>query len=334
MTGTRRRRALPGVLVAALLAGLLCATGCGTIGRVVDGLPGRGPDVPPGTVEIATGSTQGVYYRYGTALADVVSASLPGVRARVRSTEGSIENLRRVAAGQSTVAFTAADAAGDAVTGRGEFTKPLPVQAVARVYDDYLHLVVPADSPLRTAADLKGHRVSIGQAGSGTELIATRVLAALRIDPGRDITPAYLGINDSAEALHAGRIDAFFWSGGLPTAGVVSLARQLPIRLVPLGDLVPKLRQYSRTYRAATVPAGTYPGVAGVLTLAVPNYLVTRADTNADLVYQLTRLLFASRERLAGTVSLAGVLDARAAIETSPVMLHPGALRYFRDTKP
>jgi TRAP transporter TAXI family solute receptor len=321
---TARCHRLLAVVLAAVVSAVavLAAAGCGS-GRVV----------PPGTVEIATGSTQGVYYRYGTAFADVVEAELPGVRAHARSTEGSVENLRRVAAGQSTVAFSAADAAGDAVTGHGVFSGRLPVRALARVYDDYVHLVVPAGSSVRSAADIRGRQVSIGQAGSGTELIANRVLAALGMVPGRDLTAARLGIDASVEALRAERVDAFFWSGGLPTSGVVALARDMPIRLVPLGSLAPALRRYSRTYRAAAVPAGTYPGVPAVLTIAVPNYLVTRADADATLVYELTRLLFRSRERIARQVSLAGVLDARAAIETFPVALHPGALRYYRETK-
>jgi TRAP transporter TAXI family solute receptor len=317
MTG--RRAPLLGGLLAVVLAVAGCTSG--------------GPAVAPGTLDIATGSTQGVYYRYGTAFAGVVEAELPGIRTRVVSTEGSVENLQRVADSDRTVAFSAADAAGDAVTGRGAFDRPLRVRALARVYDDYLHLVVPERSPIRAAADLRGHRVSVGQAGSGTEIIAERVLAALGLDPDTDLVPARLGIDASAEALRDGRIDAFFWSGGLPTSGIVSLAGHLRIRLVPLGDLAPALRRYSRTYRAAAVPAGTYPRVASVLTVAVPNYLVTRADTDPALVYQLTRLLFRSRERVARQVSLAGVLDARAAIETSPVALHPGALRYYRDTK-
>ena len=316
MTAPRR-------LLGALVVVLLAVAGCGA----------GGPAVPPGTVEIATGSTQGVYYRYGTAFASVIDAELPGVRARVRATQGSVENLQRVADGQSTVAFSAADAAADAVTGQGAFTRPLRIRALARVYDDYLHLVVRADSPIEDAAGLRGHRVSVGQAGSGTEIIAERVLAALHLDPDRDVVPARLGIDASVRALRQGRVDAFFWSGGLPTAGVAALAREMPIRLVPLGDLVPALRRYSGSYRAAAVPAGTYPGVPAVLTVAVPNYLVTRAGTDAGLVYALTRLLFLSRERVAREVSLAGVLDARAAIETAPVPLHPGALRYYRDTK-
>jgi TRAP transporter TAXI family solute receptor len=201
------------------------------------------------------------------------------------------------------------------------------------VYDDYLHLVVPAGSPIRTPAQLRGRRVSVGQAGSGTEIIANRVLGLLGLVPERDLTPAHLGIDASVAALDHDRIDAFFWSGGLPTTGVAALAAAMPIRLVPLGDLVPAMRRDSPTYRAAAVPAGTYRGVPGVLTLAVPNYLVTRADADPGLIYQLTRLLFRSRERIVGEIPLAGVLDFRAAIETSPVLLHPGALRYYRDTK-
>jgi hypothetical protein len=323
------RRAFLGALVAVPLT----AAGCGTVERVFGGLPGRGPDVPPGTVELATGSTQGVYYRYGTALARAVSAELPGVDVRVRNTEGSAENLRRVAAGESTFAFAAADAAADAAGGQGSFRSPLPIRAVARVYDEYIHLVVRAGSALRSARDLRGRRVSVGQAGSGTEIVANRLLAVVGLDPERDLTAARLGIDDSVTALRDGRIDAFFWQGGVPTAGVVSLAGQLRIRLLPLGSYAAELRRYSPAYRPAAVPAGTYPGTPAVLTLALPSYIVTRADTDPDLVYQLTRVLFASRDRIADTVSLAGVLDARAAIETFPVELHAGALRYYRDRK-
>lgn len=321
----------------ALVALLLCAalgaasSGCAAVERALDG---RGPQAPPATVDIATGNTRGVYFGYGTALATMVRAELPGVRARVQSTEGSVDNLRRVASRQSTVAFTAADVASDAVTGRAPFTEPLPIRAIARVYDDYVHLVVRADSPIRSAADLRGHRVSLGQSGSGTEIIARRVLSALRLTPDDLAAAQPFGLERSANALEHGTIDAFFWSGGLPTEGVTDLTTHVAIRLVPLADLAPAMRGFSPAYRAATAPAETYPGIdTAVHTLAVPDYLVTRADTDAALVYQLTRVLFAARRQLAATVAIAGVLDARAAIETAPVALHPGALRYYRDTK-
>jgi TRAP transporter TAXI family solute receptor len=322
-------------LLCALLAVLLAGTsGCAAVERLVEGLPGPGPDAPPGTVTIATGNSRGVYYRYGTALAKAVEDELPGVRARVQETEGSVDNLRRVAAGRSTVAFTAADAASDAVAGREPFGEPLPIRAIARVYDDYVHLVVRAGSSIRSAADLRGQRVSVGPAGSGTEIIASRVLDALGLRRSDLAAAEPFGLDRSVDALRDRRIDAFFWSGGLPTVGVTDLARTVPIRLVPLADLAPAMRRFSRAYRAAAAPAETYPGMrSAVQTLAVPDYLVTHADADPALVYQLTRLLFGARKELEGSVAIAGVLDIRAAIETSPVALHPGALRYYRDTK-
>lgn len=328
----RATNRLPRALVALLVcAALGAASGCATVERAFDG---PGPKAPPGTVDIATGNTMGVYFGYGTALAKMVRTELPGVRARVQPTEGSVDNLRRVASRQSTVAFTAADVASDAVTGRAPFTEALPIRAIARVYDDYVHLVVRADSPIRSAADLRGQRVSLGQSGSGTEIIARRALSALRLTPDDLAAAEPFGLDRSAKALKRGTIDAFFWSGGLPTAGITELSRIMAIRLVPLADLAPAMRGFSPAYRAATAPAETYPGMStAVHTLAVPDYLVTRADTDAALVYQLTRVLFAARKQLAGTVAIAGVLDARAAIETAPVELHPGALLYYRDTK-
>jgi TRAP transporter TAXI family solute receptor len=295
---------------------------------------GRGPDYPRGTVEIATGGTQGVYYSYGVELARVVEAELDGVDADVRPTAGSVANLQRVAVRYDTVAFSAADAATDAISGSAPFDRRLPVRAIGRVYDDYVHLVVPVTSPVRRADQLRGLRVSLGSVGSGTELIAARLLSLLHLDPASDLRAAHLGINESVAALSAGKIDAFFWSGGLPTAGVAALARRTPIRLVPLGQYAEQMRdRFSPTYRAAAIPDGTYPGTTGTLTIAVPNYLVTSVEADERLVYQITRLLFASRERLARRVPLAGVLDERVAIETVPVPLHPGALRYYRDRK-
>jgi TRAP transporter TAXI family solute receptor len=327
----RRRRPLLTLILCCVLGG---TAGCGTLQRAISGFPGSGPDAPPGTVRIATGTPEGVYYRYGTALAGVVGSRLPGVHAEVDATEGSVDNLRRIAAGRATVAFSAADAAADAATGRGDFRTALPIRAVARVYDDYVHLVVRADSPIRTPADLRGRRVSLGQPGSGTGLISGRVLQVLGLVPSRDLAAArHLGLAGSAAALRAGHVDAFFWSGGLPTTGITDLAAGLPVRLVPLGDLARGMRVHSRTYRAASVPAGTYPGVLQVQTLAVPDYVVTRAGTDSALVYQLTRALFEARDQLAATVPIAGMLEARSAIETSPVPLHPGALQYYRDTK-
>ncbi len=293
----------------------------------------RGETGPTGRVVLATGNTKGVYYVYGTTLAAELERRAPGVRAAVAATTGSVDNLLRLADGRATLAFAAGDAVAEAYQGRPPFERRVAVAAVARVYDDYIHLVVPAGSPVRSVADLAGRRVSLGSPGSGTALIAERLLAVAGL-PVRRVTLLRLGINESVAALHGGRADAFFWSGGLPTAGVEELARATPIRLVALGEHAePMRRRFGSAYRSATVPAGTYGGAERVAPLAVPNVLLCRQDADRVLVRALTRTLFDTREALARTVPQAEALDERAAVATFPVPLHPGAADYFRAVK-
>jgi uncharacterized protein len=277
---------------------------------------------PP--VVIATGDTKGVYYQYAQAFAQVAGPRLGGVR--LLSTSGSVQNIQLLRDGQATFAISASDAAAGAAG---------PVRAVARLYDDYIHVVVRADTPIRVLGDLRGHRVSVGPDGSGTALIADRILGTNGIDPHQDIVRAPLSLADSVTALEAGRVDAFFWSGGLYTAGVTELARRVPVRLVPLTDAATKLRTtYGSAYRLGTIPAGTYPGVdAPVLTVAVPNLLVTLASTPADLVRRVVAALFDSAPELSGDIPAVAQLDRRVAIFTGTIPLHDGAIAYYRSTK-
>lgn len=318
-------RTVVAAATAAMVAGL---AGC------LGGDLGGGSDLEAidSPVVISGGGTTGIYYGYGAQLAAVMSDRF-GVAAEVTETGGSIANLGDLANGSSLFAFSAADAAADAVAGRSPFRQPLPVQAVARVYDDFVHLVVPRRSSITTIEDLRGKDVSLGAVGSGTELIARRLLAAGGVNPA-DIDNASLGIDASIEAIRVGEIDAFFWSGGLPTPGVDELAMDYPIRLVALGGLVQSLHDaHGGVYRQGVVPRGTYGMAAEVETMAVPNFLMVRADTPEDLVYETVRLLFEERSEIALHVPAAALLDRARAIFTQPVELHPGALRYYRDEK-
>jgi hypothetical protein len=294
------------------------------------GLGPRPPDYPPGEVDLLTGGTRGVYFAFGREIARVARDALPAAPLTAVSTGGSVDNLRGAAAGGRVLAFSALDAAADAVRGTGPFREPLPVTTLARVYDDYLHVVVRRDGGPASLAELRGRRVSLGAVGSGTSLIARRVLQAADV-PLPELRVVQLGIDDSLDALAAGGVDAFFWSGGLPTAAVADLAGELPLALLPVIEPVRVLRETGLTvYRPATVPAEEYGLTAPVDTLAVPNVLVVRADADVGLAEALTRLLFERRSQISATVPLAGALDRRSAIFTSPVDLHPGALAYYR----
>jgi TRAP transporter TAXI family solute receptor len=290
-----------------------------------------------GPVVIATGGTQGVYYSYGVGLAQQLEAEHQnGLTAKAISTEGSLANIAMVVSGAANFGFSAADAAADAATGRSAFAgHPQPIRAVARLYDDYVHLLVPASSAITQVGDLRGHRVAIGSNGSGTALIGMRVLHAAGMVPGVDVETLPLGLNDAIAALRQGSVDAFFWSGGLPTAGVTDLARIMPVRLLSLLSVVDALRMvYGSTYRLARVPASTYPGIEPVTALAVANYLITSVDTADDLVAAVTRLLHDNRLKIAKSAPIAANFDQRSAIFTAPVDLHPGSLRYYRSVKP
>ncbi|MFC4911932.1 TAXI family TRAP transporter solute-binding subunit [Actinomadura gamaensis] len=314
------------------LAALVVLLACVPFGA--SGCRSDRPSLPP--VVIATGGEGGVYHALGDAFAATLHDRWK-VRATVLTTAASIENLRLLAAHKADLAFTTVDSADLATRGAGPFAGNVRIAALSGLYDDYLHIVVRADGPIRSVADLRGRRVSTGAAGSGTEVLAGRVLAAAGVRvSGRDaIVRSRLSASASGEALRAGRIDAFFFNGGLPTPAVTDLARTVRVRLLPVGSLVAGLqRSFGEVYLARSIPATTYGMGREVPTVATPNVLVVRADMPAAEARELTALLFASRSRLAAVHAQARRLDRRAALVTYPLPLHPGAALYFRETKP
>ncbi|AJE42871.1 TAXI family TRAP transporter solute-binding subunit [Streptomyces nodosus] len=298
-----------------------------------------GDGTPRGTVTVSTGTPSGVYQKYGVLLRTALAKDLPELDVRLLNSDGSQENVRRVAAGKADFTIAAADA----VEMYKLENKPGAdrLRACARLYDDYVHLVVPRSSPVRSVADLKGRTVAVGPSGSGVRLIAEHVLEAAGLDPEKDITPLSDGIGTMPDRLRHHKIDAFFWSGGLPTSAVTELSRNFPVRLVPIGsDLVTKLHQQggsSRYYRAALIPADAYPDAergSSVQTVAVANLLVTREDMDADLTERITRVVIDSRDRIGAQVHAAQLVDLRTAIYSDPLELHRGARRYYRSVKP
>jgi uncharacterized protein len=268
----------------------------------------------------------------GTALAEAWQSAL-GLHAapEVIPTAGSRQNIELLAADGADVAFSQLDTAADHITSVGAGGNR-GLRALARMHDDVVHVVVPAASPITTLAGLRGARVSVGEQGSGVSDLAHRLLAVAGLSPA-DLRVEQLGINDSVTSLRDGRLDAFFWSGGLPTDGVTELARTMPIRLLDLRDVLDDVRARHPVYSSGMVPARTYGIPEPVRTLFVRNALLVPAAMSDELADALTAALFAARERLARATPAALSIDTRAAIGTQPVPLHPGAVRFYRASK-
>ena len=285
-------------------------------------------------ISIATGGTGGVYYPYGGGLAKVLNENLPGIRASAEVTAASVDNLKLIRDGKADIAFALADTVADAVNGRGAFDgSSVPAVSLAVLYSNYTHLVTLASSGISSVAGLRGRTVSTGSPGSGTDVIAFRVLRAAGLNPDTDLTRQGLGASESAGALKDGKVHAFFWSGGLPTAAVQDLAHSpgVTIRMVPTGDLVPALqRDHGPLYFRLEVPAKAYPGVdAPVSVVGVANVLVVNRAMPEQLAYDITRVLFEKQSELAAIHPEARKLSLDTATKGSPADFHPGALRYY-----
>lgn len=288
-------------------------------------------------LSIATGGTGGVYYPLGGGLGNVLSKAIPGLTATAEVTGGSVDNMRLIGTGKPYIAFTQADAAHDAAGGEGKFqgTK-IPVRAMMMLYTNLMHAVTVEGTGINSIADLKGRRVSTGSPGSATEVFAFRVLEAAGLDPLKDLTRERLGVAESVNAIKDKKIDAFFWVGGLPTAGVTDLASTpgVKVKLIDHANLLPAMtKKHGNIYISDVIPKATYAGMAADNhATAVANLLVANANMSDQVVYNIVKTVFDKRaDLIAVHKAAADILMERQKPEASPVPWHPGAVRYFKE---
>lgn len=300
-----------------------------------------GDSGPVRRLRLATGPEGGPYNAFGQALARAVAASGRRIEIVPVSTSASVDNLRKLDDGSVELALAMADVAEDAVLGREPFPRATAATALARVYVNYTHLLVPADGPVRSVRDLAGRPVAAGAAGSGVQVVAERVLRAAGLSgaspspsPSATAAPAderQLGLAASVSALREGSVDALFWSGGVPTPALADLARELPLRFLPLDAHVGALRErHGPVYTAVTLPAGVYGLTEPVGTIGVGNYLLARADVPQGAARDLLQVVFERWRDLLREVTAGARLEPRFAISTGEVPLHPGAAAHYR----
>jgi TRAP transporter TAXI family solute receptor len=229
-----------------------------------------------------------------------------------------------------------ADTGWDAYQGKAQFKEKVALRTLAVLYPNNMHVVTVEGKGIDKVSDLKGKRVSTGAPGSGTEVMGLRVLEANGLDASKDMTRDKLGVSESAGALKDGKIDAFFWVGGLPTAAITDLGATPGIKMKVLNsaDAVPKMREkYGPLYVKGVIPAKTYPGQDVDVPIAVVwNVLICNEKMKGDVAYDILKTLFDHKAEL-----VASHRDARYLfLETqagggSPIPFHPGAIRYYAE---
>jgi len=285
---------------------------------------------------IATGGTAGTYFPLGGALAEIWNKNIPKMNANATATGASAANIAMLAKGEVDVIFVQNDAAyyalNDLEIYKGKGTKD--IRGLACLYDETVQLVALQDSGIKSVADLKGKRVSVGAAGSGVELNARQVLEAAGLSYA-DIKVQYLSFAESASNLKDGNIDAAFNTAGAPTAAIQDLGASKKITIVPIdGEVAKKLMAKYAFYTLTKLPANTYMGMArDVTTVSVKSMLAVSAKLNADLVYKLLETMFANGERLAASHKKGADIQIATATDGMSIPLHPGAEKFYKEHK-
>ena len=286
---------------------------------------------------VATGGTGGVFFPYGGGLARILTEKLPNTQATGQVTGGSVDNVKLLHQGDADVGFSTLDSAYDGMQGEGAYARDgkQNVRVLAVLYDSFLHIVADGRiNELTNVAAMRGRRVSIGSAGSSTESIADRVLEAAGLNPQRDITRDNLGVAESAGALKDGKVAAFFWIGGIPTAAVRDLATSgsPPLRFVPSPTEFAALdRRFPGLYRPVELPAGAYAGqTAAVAGLGVANVLLVSGAARPQLVTQILTTIFDNLADVQAIHPEARRLTLAGAAVKTAVPFHPAAEAFYR----
>ncbi|MEK9968753.1 MAG: TAXI family TRAP transporter solute-binding subunit [Ferrovibrio sp.] len=285
-------------------------------------------------INILTGGTSGAYYPIGVALSNIYTKAIPNAKIQVQPTKASVENLNLLNTRKGELALTLGDTLSNAWAGDAEagFPKKLSdLRTIAAAYNNYIQIVANASSGIKTLADLKGKRISVGAPKSGTEINARAILGAAGIKYEDFAKVEYLGFGESVDLMKNRQIDVTLQSAGLGVSSIRDLANSIDIMFVPVSaDIVKKVGDAA--YIATEIPAGTYKGIdKAIPAAAVGNFFVTTDKVSNDLAYKMTKAMVEGLDQLHAAHSAAkGIIKTQMPLN-SPVPLHPGAAKYYKE---
>ena len=325
-------RRSPTFFAAGALAASLLLAGCGgQQDNAQSGGDEESCDAGSGRIGIATGNSTGVYYVVGGGLAQLINDETE-LQATAAETGASVQNVQQLVAGDYDLAFSLADTAADAVQGTGSFTEKQDVSSIGRIYSNYTHVVVRADSGITSVADFKGKRISTGSPKSGTEVIAQRLIEAAGLSQD-DVSAQRLDLTKTVDGMKDGSIDGLVWSGGLPTPAITDLFTSMgdEVEFIDVTPQLEALQGVNPVYEEGTITAATYELDADVPTIVVPNVLLVRNDMPDNVACALTTLVYEDTDKLAAVHPAAEDIKIEDAENSDPVPVHPGSQRAIED---
>lgn len=325
------------MLIAATL--LAMAAGCST--QKETGQPsGEEPKKQPMAIVIATGSVTGTYYPIGGAIANIINNNVENVTATVESTGGSVANIRMINNGEVLLGIVGSSSSHLVYNGMPPYEKEPAknIRAIGALFPETYQAIVRKDSGMATVSDLKGKKVGVGAAGSGTEVIGKEILKEHGITY-EDMKPEYLSFSECVTALQDKNIDCGVIFAGAPTASVMDIATSIDINILDLSpDLLndkARLEEFLKNnpyFSMVTLPAGMYKGVEReVKTVATPCLLATSADADEELIYQITKSMYENLAEIEKAHAQGKNIKLETALDGVPIPLHPGAERYFKE---
>ena len=283
---------------------------------------------------LATGGTGGTYYPFGGAIANIWNTKIENMNVTAQATGASAENLRLINKGEAEYAIVQNDVMDYAYNGTDLFAgeKLANIMTIGTLYPEVVQIAVSKDSGIKSVADFKGKRISVGDAGSGVEFNAKQIMEGygLTFD---DIKKSNLSFKESAEGIQNGTLDGCFVTAGVPNAALQELAFTAGLTLVPVdGEAAKKICEKYGYYTQTTIPGGTYKGTDDdTPALAIKATLAVNSKLDEQTVYEMTKALFENLNELATAHAKGKEVSAKAAVTGVSVPFHPGAKKYFKE---
>jgi len=285
-------------------------------------------------INVLTGGTSGIYYPLGVALSQMYAKAIPDSKTAVQATKASVENLNLLQAGRGEVGISLGDSFSDAYKGDADagFKAPLSkLRTISALYPNYIHFVAAADSGIKSFADIKGKRISVGAPKSGTALNSKKILEAAGIDYKDFSRVEYLSYAESVELMKNRQLDVTLLSSGAGVAALRDLATSQKVVFLTIPEeIVTKIGDPA--YQVGIIPANTYEGqTEDVKTVSVQNFLVTHAGVSEQTVYTMTKTMFENLDQMVAAHAAAKGIKLENAAKNPPAPLHPGAARYYKE---